>query len=102
DSEYVFAAQRGGMVSDMSLSAVCRRMKVDAVPHGFRSSFKDWTRNRTNYVDEVSELCLAHVNTDATRAAYARDGLLPQRARLLEQWATFCTSPAAESPGPAV
>lgn len=96
-SEYVFAASRGGMVSDMSLSAVCRRMQVDAVPHGFRSSFKDWSRNRTSYAEEVSELCLAHVNTDATRAAYARDGLLPQRARLLEQWATFCTSPAAQS-----
>lgn len=89
-SRYVFAAVRGGMLSDMSLSAVCRRMKVAAVPHGFRSSFKDWARNRTAYADEVSELALAHVNDNATRAAYARDGLLPQRARLLAEWAKYC------------
>lgn len=93
-SPYVFAAVRGGMLSDMSISAVCRRMKVAAVPHGFRSSFKDWARNRTSYADEVSELALAHVNSDATRAAYARDGLLPQRARLLAEWARYCAGSA--------
>lgn len=112
-SKHVFTASRGGQVSDMSLAAVIKRMhdadtkaggngymdtkqgKVATV-HGMRSAFKDWCRNRTSYADEVSELCLAHVNSDSTRAAYARDGLLPQRARLLEQWATFCASPAAQ------
>jgi integrase len=89
-SPYVFAAARGGQLSDMSLSAICRRMGVAAVPHGFRSSFKDWARNCTSYPDEVSELCLAHVASDATRAAYARDGLLAKRARLLAEWAEFC------------
>lgn len=92
---YVFASARGRQVSDMTLSGVCRRMEVDAVPHGFRSSFKDWARSRTAYPDEVSELALAHVSSDATRAAYARDGLLPQRARLLQDWATFCSEPFA-------
>lgn len=96
-SPYVFASGRGGVVSDMTLSAVCRRMQVDAVPHGFRSSFKDWARNRSAYPDEVSELCLAHVSTDAVRAAYARDGLLPQRAQLLRDWAQFCSEPFSES-----
>jgi len=89
-SPYVFAAPRGGPLSDMSLSAVTRRMKVDAVPHGFRSSFKDWCRSCTSYPDEVSELALAHVNSDATRAAYARDELLPKRARLMRDWARYC------------
>lgn len=92
-SEYVFTAPRGGALSDMSISAVCKRMKVDAVPHGFRSSFKDWARSRTAYPDEVSELALAHVNSDATRAAYARDELLPQRARLMADWARFLNEP---------
>jgi integrase len=86
---YVFPAPRGGPVSDMTLSAVCRRMGVDATPHGFRSTFKDWARNCTGYADEVSELALAHVSSDATRAAYARDELLPQRTELMAQWAAF-------------
>lgn len=90
DSKFVFPAPRGGALSDMALTAVIRRMGYDATVHGFRSSFKDWARNRTAYPDEVSELALAHVNSDATRAAYARDELLPQRARLMADWATFC------------
>lgn len=94
---YVFAAPSGDPLSDMSLSAVCRRMGVDAVPHGFRSTFKDWARNRTAYADEVSELALAHVNSDATRAAYARDELLPQRAGLMSEWAGFCQSEAVDT-----
>ncbi len=90
-SPYVFTASRGGPLSDMSISAVCKRMEINATPHGFRSSFKDWARNRTSFADEVSELALAHVNSDATRAAYARDGLLAQRARLMAEWARFLT-----------
>lgn len=91
-SNYVFTAPRGGALSDMSISAVTRRMGADCVPHGFRSSFKDWARSSTAYPDEVSELALAHVNSDATRAAYARDELLPQRARLMADWAKFCNT----------
>ena len=72
-SDYVFAAPRGGPLSDMAMSALTRRMKVEAVPHGFRSTFKDWARSTTSFADEVSELALAHVNSDATRAAYARN-----------------------------
>ncbi len=89
-SEFVFTAVRGGALSDMGISAVCRRMGVAAVPHGFRSSFKDWCRSSTAYPDEVSELALAHISSDATRAAYARDELLPQRAQLMRDWAKFC------------
>ena len=91
-SNLVFTAVRGGVVSDMTISAVCRRMKIGAVPHGFRSSFKDWCRSSTAYPDEVSELALAHVNSDATRAAYARDELLPKRAKLMAAWAKFCAT----------
>lgn len=89
-SPYVFPAVRGGPLSDMSVSAVCRRMKVDAVPHGFRSSFKTWCQESTNYQDEVSELALSHVHSDATRAAYARGELLAKRTRLMRAWAKFC------------
>lgn len=96
-SDYVFAAARGGALSDMALSAVTKRMEVDAVPHGFRSSFKDWARSQTSAADEISELALAHVNSDATRAAYARDELIPQRKRMMSQWAQFCAEPTKQS-----
>ena len=65
-------------------------MGLAAVPHGFRSSFKDWARSQTSYPDEVSELALAHVNNDATRAAYARDELLEKRRSLMSDWAEHC------------
>jgi integrase len=93
ESEYIFASNQGNMISNMSLLAVCRRMEVPATPHGFRSSFKDWARNRTSFPDEVSELALAHVSSDSTRAAYARDALLPAREKLMDSWAQFCETP---------
>lgn len=94
DSDVVFWNSYGGALSDAMLSLLCRRLKVAAVPHGFRSSFKDWARHCCPDPDEVSELCLAHVSSDATRAAYARDGLLPQRAKMLEAWGLHCSGDA--------
>src|SRR5699024_1088389 len=90
DSPYVFASRRGGPLSDMSLRTVTKRMAVPAVPHGFRSSFKDWARNCCRATDDVSELAMSHVNSDATRAAYARDELLAPRRQMMEQWQRFC------------
>lgn len=110
DDCLVFPGSRGGTMSDGTINAVVKRMhrarlkanklgwidpKYDriAVPHGFRSSFKDWARETTYYADEVSELALAHVNSDATRAAYARGELLEKRRRLMKEWQAFCLSP---------
>jgi integrase len=65
-----------------------------ATPHGTaRSSFKDWSRNCASYADEVSELCLAHVASDETRVAYARDQLMPLRMLMLEEYALFLVTP---------
>jgi len=89
-SPYVFVAPRGGPFSDMAISKLLKRMGVDATVHGFRSTFKDWARSCTSYPDELSELALAHVSNDATRAAYARDELIPQRDMLMQDWAAFC------------
>ena len=58
--------------------------------HGFRSTFKDWSRTRTRYSDEASELALAHVSSDKTRAAYARDELIGERTSLMRDWGNFC------------
>jgi integrase len=96
-SPYVFASPRGKMLSDMTLSAVTRRLGVEAVPHGFRSSFKDWCRSNTSFPDEVSELALAHINNDATRAAYARDELLPRRTLMMRDWAKYCGTVRGDS-----
>ena len=96
-NNFVFPSVRGKALSDNALSKLLRDMKVPAVPHGFRSSFKDWARSSTSYADEVSELALAHVNNDATRAAYARDELIPQRTKLMADWARFINNPAKRS-----
>jgi integrase len=81
------------MLSDMSLTAVLRRMKVDAVPHGFRSSFRDWCAERTNYPREVAEMSLAHAIGDKVEAAYRRGDLFEKRRRLMKDWAVFCANP---------
>lgn len=86
---YVFPGPRGKPLSDSTLSKLMRDMDVEATPHGFRSGFKDWCRSCTNYPDEVSELALAHVNSDSTRSAYARDGLLAKRKALMAAWAKY-------------
>ncbi|AFT66924.1 integrase arm-type DNA-binding domain-containing protein [Cycloclasticus sp. P1] len=61
-----------------------------ATPNGFRSTLKDWARLHTTFLDEVSELALAHVNNDKTRAAYARNELLDERTILMDEWGRFC------------
>ncbi|RRS03317.1 site-specific integrase [Aquabacterium soli] len=89
DSPYVFAAPRGGMLSDMTLSAVMRRMKAKGVPHGFRSTFRDWCAERTAYPRDVCEMALAHTIKDKTEAAYRRGDLFEKRRHLMNDWAEF-------------
>jgi len=88
-SPLVFTAPRGGQLSDMTLTAVLRRMEVAAVPHGFRSTFRDWAAERTNYPNEVCEMALAHVVGDKVEAAYRRGDLFDKRRRLMDDWAKF-------------
>jgi integrase len=70
------------MLSDMSLTAVLRRMKVDAVPHGFRSTFRDWCSERTNYPREAAEMALAHATGDKVEAACRRGDLFNKRVKM--------------------
>lgn len=86
DNSLVFPAPQGGELSDMSLSAVMRRMKVDAVPHGFRSTFRDWVGEHTDYPSELAELALAHVLTNKVEAAYSRGDALDKRRLVMEAW----------------
>ena len=87
---YIFAAPRGGPLSDMSVSAVCRRMQVDAVPHGFRSTFRDWCAESTNFPREVAEQALAHAIGNQVEAAYRRGDLFEKRRKLMNAWAGYC------------
>jgi len=66
-----------------------------AVPHGFRSSFRDWAAERSDAPREVCELALAHVNTNAIEAAYRRTDLFERRRDLMEQWAAFLAGSGA-------
>lgn len=91
----VFPAPRGGQLSDMTLTAVLRRMKVDVVPHGFRSTFREWAGEATGYPREVIEHALAHQLADKAEAAYQRGSLLPKRVSLMQDWADFCSKPFA-------
>ena len=68
------------------------RPKSGYVPHGFRSSFKDWTTERTSFPHELSEAALAHVTKDKTVAAYARSDLFERRRKLMDTWADFCAA----------
>ena len=88
-TDLVFASPTGKVLSDMTLSAVMRRMEVDAVPHGFRSTFRDWASERTNYPRDVAEMALAHTIGDKVEAAYRRGDLMTKRTKMMAEWAKF-------------
>ena len=89
-NDLVFPAPRGGKYSDMAMLEVMRRMQVDAVPHGFRSTFRDWCAENTNYPRDVAEMALAHAIGDKVEAAYRRGDLFDKRRRMMDDWAKFC------------
>lgn len=89
-SDFVFPSPKeDGMLSDMTLTAVLRRMKVDAVPHGFRSTFRNWAAEATNYPREIAELALAHTVGSEVERAYMRSDLFEKRRALMQDWAYF-------------
>jgi len=88
-TDLVFPGQGDKALSDMTLTAVLRRMKVDATAHGFRSTFRDWCSERTGTPAEVAEMALAHAVGDATEQAYRRSDLFEKRRELMELWAKF-------------
>ena len=117
-SPFVFFAPRGGMLSDMTISAVMRRIqdaevkrlsevdreagrkpssaprgyldprsKRPAVPHGLRSTFRDWVAEHTSYPGEMAEVALAHKIPNAVEAAYRRGDQLEKRREMMDDWA---------------
>jgi integrase len=97
DGGFVFPGlKRGRPLSNMALLMTLRRMKRDDLTaHGFRSTFKDWATERTNFPSEAAELALAHTVPDKVEAAYRRGDLFERRRRMMQAWADFC----AKAPG---
>ncbi|AMY69053.1 tyrosine-type recombinase/integrase [Frigidibacter mobilis] len=106
ESPFVFWAARGGMLSDMTISKVMRDMqeaaiakgesgwldrvsKRTAVPHGLRSTFRDWVAEKTDYPRDMAEMALAHTVGSEVERAYRRGDMLEKRRALMVDWATF-------------
>ncbi|CAM5616083.1 hypothetical protein ACFSUK_36065 [Sphingobium scionense] len=77
-------------MSDMTLTKLLRDMKEGVTVHGFRSAFRDWVSEETNYPGEIAEAALAHRVRDKTEAAYRRGNLLEKRRNLMKEWGSYC------------
>jgi len=92
DCPLIFPGFRNRPLSDMSLSAVLKRMNVsDVTVHGFRSTFRDWAAEHTHHHPEVVEMALAHAVGNKVEAAYRRGDMLAKREALMEDWAQWCS-----------
>jgi integrase len=96
-ADYVFPGQSAKHpLSNMVFLMTLRRMGRKFTAHGFRSSFRNWGSERTNFPREVCEMALAHTLKDKTEAAYNRTDLFEKRRKLMYAWASFVTAPAAK------
>jgi integrase len=99
-SKIVFPSPKGKALSDMALSQIMRGMHergeliFKAVPHGFRSTFRDWAAEQTSYPDEIRKAASGHVVGDAVKEAYQRTDLLDKRRNLMDEWANFLSKPS--------
>jgi integrase len=97
NGDFVFQGQKPGRpLAVVALETVLHRMKVEnATVHGFRSTFRDWAAECTNFTNEVCEAALAHVIENRAEAAYRRGDLFDKRRKLMEAWAAYCATPKA-------
>jgi integrase len=88
--KWVFPGNKGLHLSNNSMLVLLDRMgHGDVTVHGFRSSFRNWSGEQTNYPREICELALAHVNSDETEAAYLRTDFFEKRRKLMRDWASY-------------
>ncbi|BBC00210.1 tyrosine-type recombinase/integrase [Bradyrhizobium elkanii] len=110
EAEHLFAGAAGEPLSNAAMAAVIDRMNEDRakaglpkwvdpqqggreiVPHGFRSTFKDWCSDMTRYPNEMSEVALSHAVDDKVERAYRRGNMLEKRRRMMQDWANYCSS----------
>src|ERR1051325_6143064 len=100
EGDFVFGgASTGQWLSNMAMTMVLRRMRRENVTvHGFRSTFRDWAADCTDFPRELAELALAHTVGDKVEAAYRRGDGLQKRRLLAQEWASYCVQ---EKDGPA-
>lgn len=90
---YLFPGSKGKPLSNMAGLALLRRMeRTDITVHGFRSTFRDWCAEASDYPNHVAEMALAHVIDDKTEAAYRRGELLEKRRALMHDWSVSCNT----------
>jgi integrase len=96
ENSWVFPGERTGKpLSSMAMLMLLRRMgRVDITVHGFRSTFRDWAAEQTNFAREVAESALAHISGDKVERAYRRGDLFEKRRQLMEAWAGYCGQPS--------
>lgn len=93
ESDYIFPGQSlGKPLSNMSFLMTLRRMDLKITGHGFRSAFRDWAAERTNFPRDVCEMALAHTIRDRTEAAYRRGDLFEKRRQLMDAWMKYTTT----------
>lgn len=99
DGAFLFPADNPKRpLSNMAMAMLLRRMGYSEVTvHGFRSTFRDWAAERTNYPNHVVEMALAHAIESKVELAYRRGDLFEKRRRLMADWAKFCAAPAKRS-----
>jgi hypothetical protein len=90
--DYVFPGTKGGQLSDMALTTVLRRMGMTVTAHGFRSTFRDWAAECTNFPNHVVEMALAHILENKVEEAYRREDLFEKRKKLMQAWAAIAMS----------
>ena len=93
---FLFPSVRKGVISDATMARMMERREMEARPHGFRSSFRDWVAETTNTPFEVSETALGHAVGGAVERAYRRTDHLDQRRILMARWADFVTQKQAD------
>jgi integrase len=95
---FVFVGgQKGRGISDTAMSRTLARLSPGVTVHGFRSTFSDWSHERTGFPNHVIEMSLAHAIGSSVEKAYRRGDLFDKRAALLRQWASYCAQPAGEA-----
>ena len=96
-SEYIFEGTRPNKpLSENTFNKLIKDLGLDVHAHGFRTSFRTWTQEKTNYPREIAEAALAHSLSDKAEAAYARSDLLEKRAEMMEAWAQFLSTSGSD------
>ncbi len=92
ESGLIFPSKTGKQLSDMTLSKLVKELGFDADVHGFRTSFRTWAQEQTDFPREVAEAALAHAGGDAVERAYARSDVFEKRREMMETWAQRCAN----------